>query len=1031
MYMMLLAAFNALLYRYSGQDDITIGTPIANRNRTDTENLIGFFVNTLALRNDLSGDPSFEDLLHRVKEVALGAYDHQDLPFELLVDELKPERTLSHTPLFQVMFIFQNFPEIRFKLPDADLKVLEMDTRTAKFDLTMIMVETEKNLKGSIEYSTDLFEPDTISRMIVHFQILLKGIIANPEKRLSELPVLTDQEIEVILKQWNHTESEYPKHTSIHQLFQMQCRKTPDRIALTFGKDRITFQELNTKSNQLANHLIHKGVNPGSFIAICMVRSMDMVIGMLAILKTGGVYIPLDPTHPEARIGYMIEDANVPFVLTHSKWQPIFSSSQAKTICLDLDRHLINKNDSENIEILIPSDSPAYVIYTSGSTGTPKGVIGLHRGAINRFTWMWKKYPFTVDEVCCQKTAMGFVDSVWEIFGPLLQGIPSIIIPDDIVRDPLRLVQCLSKYQVTRIVLVPSILKMLLNRAADIENQLHRLKLCISSGEALSPELVKQFKKKLSRCKLLNLYGSTETAGDVTYYETDNMSPDITNVPIGRPIDNTQIYILDSNLQPVPVGITGEIAVGGDGQARGYLNRPQLTSKSFISNPFENSEQSRLFMTGDLARYQSDGNIQLVGRIDHQVKWLGNRIEPGEIEATLRNHKDIEDAVVMLREDDSNEEQLVAYITAREKRVLKVDQLNLYLKEKLPDYMIPSAFGILEALPINPHGKIDHLALPPLGHTRPDMETSYQPPVDPEMKKVCSIWENMLNIKPVGINDDFFVLGGNSLLAVRLFAEMEKIYDKVIPLTVIFQAPTIEQLVPIIREERYTTPHTSMVEIHSEGSRPPFYCISAGEHVTGFVHLSRSLGKDQPFYALPAYPQAWSQDFDFTMEDLAAHYVKEIRSFQSKGPYMLGGFCIGGLVALEMARQLVEQGHKVGIVALIESRFSRPRPAKKSISKVIMVWFYFLFWLIRLRYHLNKIFFLTLPQKIPYIQALIERVKQKTKTTFTRRKAEEDLTVSILLEQDMARAHRTALLKEYTPGSNFGFSGHRPNCDPP
>ena len=643
LFMTLVAAFNVLLHRYSAHEDIAIGTPVANRDRPELQELIGLFVNTLVLRADLSGSPKFRDLLFRVRDMCLEAYAHQELPFEKLVEELHPDRELSRNPLFQAMFVLNNAPQFTTEIAGIKWHRIPIDPGTAKFDLTMALAETEGRLQGSFEYSTDRFDPPTIERMASHWQTLLEGIVADPSQPISTLPLLTAVERQQILVEWNDTNADYPNDKCIHQLFEEQVERTPDAIALEFEGKEITYRQLNRQANQLAHYLISLGIGPEKLVGICFERSIEMVVGLLGILKAGGAYVPLDPAYPKERLRFMLEDAQVSVLLTQEKlvedrgWRVLDGDPRSsildprlEPVYLDRDTPIIERQRPDNPNNQVDSENLAYVIYTSGSTGAPKGVLGLHRGAVNRMAWMWKAYPFAGPEKNCLKTSSSFVDSVWEIFGALLQGVPTYIINDDTAKDPRALIKTLAEHRVTRIVLVPSLLRAILEGQPNLHEDLPRRMIWTSSGEPLPIGLVDRFESCLPNCLLLNLYGSSEVAGDVTCLEIRGAASG-TRIAIGRPISNTRIYLLDTHGQLVPVGLPGELYVGGAGLARGYLNRAELTLEKFIVDPFSSDSDARLYRTGDLARYRPDGKIEFLGRTDRQVK------APGLQDRTGRN----------------------------------------------------------------------------------------------------------------------------------------------------------------------------------------------------------------------------------------------------------------------------------------------------------------------------------------------------------------------------------------------------------
>ena len=925
LFMTVLAAFQTLLYRYTGQKKILVGSPIANRNRTEIEGLIGFFVNTLVIKTDISGELSFRELLGRVREVALEAYAHQDLPFEKLVEALQPERDLSRSPLIQVMFSLQNAPTKPLELTGLRVSPLAIGYDTAKFDLSLYLWEVEDEIQGSIEYSIDLFDDARIAYMIGHYQTLLESIIANPDQLISKLPLLTRREQHQLLVDWNDTGVDYPKDRCIHELFEEQAKRTPDAIAVVFGEQMIPYQELNRRANQLAHHLRTLGVGPEVLAGICTERSIEMMVGLLGIIKAGGAYVPLDPTYPKDRLAFMLQDSGISVLLTQKRLLAALPEHGAKVICLDSDWKLIAKQSDKNFDSGATVRNLAYVIYTSGSTGRPKGVLGLHRGAINRFTWMWQTYPFEAGEVCCQKTSISFVDSIWEILGPLLKGIKLVIIPDEVVKEPIRFIKYLADQDITRILAVPSYLRVILETHPDLQKRLPKLKLWISSGEILSKELCQRFYEKMPQSLLLNLYGSSEVSADVTWYDTSPMNPEHLSVPIGRPIANIQIYILDPDLQPVPIGVPGELHIGGDGLAAGYLNLSQITENAFIPNPFSDKPDSRLYKTGDNGRWLLDGNIEFIGRVDHQVKIRGFRIEMGEVEAVVNKHPDVDDSVVVAREDRPNEKRLLAYFVKNRKRALTIDALRRYLKQKLPDYMVPSAFVLLDALPLMPNGKVDRRALPAPEKVRQESTESFVKLRDELELQLTKIWEKVLGIKNVGIKNNFFDLGGHSLLAVRLFAQIHKIFGKDLPLATIFQAPTVEQLASVLRQKGWSSPWSSLVPMQPSGSRLPFFCTHGCGGIVFHMHgLVRHLFPEQPFYGLKAQGLESGQAPHTRIEDMAAFYIKEIQTIQPDGPYLIGSSGRGGAIVLEMVQQLKLQGQSVALLVLINPSNLQP-----------------------------------------------------------------------------------------------------------
>ncbi|MEG4918277.1 amino acid adenylation domain-containing protein [Microcoleus sp. B7-D4] len=816
LFMTLLAVFQILLYRYTGQEDVIVGSPIANRNRVEIEGLIGFFVNTLVLRTELSGDPSFRELLGRVREVALGAYTHQDLPFEKLVEELQPERDLSRTPLFQVMFVFQNALIAALEFRGLSLTPLEVHNGTAKLDLTLALEETSEGIKGGVEYNTDLFEAATITRMVGHFQTLLKSIVANPEQHLSDLPLLTEAEQHQLLVEWNNTQIDYPNNTCIHQLFEAQVERTPNAVAVVFENEQLTYQELNCRANQLAHHLQKMGVEPEVTVGICLERSLEMLVALLAILKAGGAYIPLDPTYPQERLAFMLEDSLLSLLLTTSKiiQNSLYASGKVSTniidsneqspsnpeqltvISLDKTWEIINRENPENPKSNVNPTNLAYILYTSGSTGFPKGVAIEHRSTVNFINWAQTVFNPKQLAGVLASTSICFDLSVFELFVPLSCGGKVIL-----AQNALHLPTLKAAKDVTLINTVPSAIAELL-RANAIPQNVQTVNL---AGEPLSQQLVNQLYQQTTLQQVFNLYGPSEATTYSTFTlciprrgENEKVYP---SPSIGRPIANTQIYILNSHLQPVPIGVPGELYIGGDGLARSYFNRQNLTEEKFIPNSFLNSQfkiqnlkGDRLYKTGDLARYLPDGNIEFLGRIDNQVKIRGFRIELGEVESTLSQYPTVQQCVVTARVGLENDKRLVAYIVSNQQQKPTTDELRCFLKQKLPDYMVPSAFVFLDTIPLTPNGKVDHRALPAPDQSRPDQSVKFVAPRTPIELQIADIWTQVLRLEQVGVHDNFFELGGHSLLATQVISRLRQAFGVELPLRTLFEAPTVADL---------------------------------------------------------------------------------------------------------------------------------------------------------------------------------------------------------------------------------------------
>jgi len=917
LFMTLLAAFQILLYRYTGQADICTGTPIANRTRIEIEGLIGFFVNTLVLRTDLSGNPRFRELLLQVREVALGAYAYQELPFEQLVAELQPARSLSQTPLFSVMFVFHNVPLIPSELPGLTVSPYWVENFTAKLDLTLSFENDREGLIGVWEYNTDLFDATTIARMAGHFQTLLEGIVANPDRRLSELPLLTAAARHQLLVEWNDTKAEYPQQRCVHQLFEAQVERTPDAVALVFEDNQLTYRELNAKANQLAHYLQKLGVKPEVLVGICVERSLEMVVGLLGILKAGGAYVPLDPAFPKQRLAAMREDSQVPVLVTSSHLVDGLLTRQTDAVCLDTDWETIAHESKENPVSVVTDKHLVYVIYTSGSTGTPKGVAIEHRQLLN--------YLHSIQQILNVPNASFATVSTLAadlgntvIFPALCGGGCLHIISQDRATDPKALAEYFRQHAIDCLKIVPSHLKALLAETASI---LPRKRL-ILGGEALSWELVEEVREYAPDCLIFNHYGPTETTVGVLTYQVKRgqVRRDSQTVPLGRPISNTQIYILDSHFQPVPVGTVGELYIGGAALGRGYLNRPDLTQEKFIPHPFSNNPDSRLYKTGDRVRYLPDGNIEFLGRTDNQVKIRGFRIELGEIESLLAQHPDVGSAVVIAREDTPGDKRLVAYVVPKQEPAPTWSELRRFLFEQVPEYMVPAAFVILEALPLTANGKVDRRSLPAPDTCHLSLETSFVSPRSHLEMQLVQIWEDVLNLYPVGVQDCFFERGGHSLLAVRLMALIQQQFGKYLPLASLFQNSTIEHQVSLLLQQTDSVPFSPLVAIQTAGTQPPFFCVHpVGGNVLCYFELARHLGKEQPFYGLQSAGLNGEQEPKTSIEDMAAHYIEALQAIQPSGPYYLGGWSLGGIVAFEMAQQLHFRGEEVAFLALIDS----------------------------------------------------------------------------------------------------------------
>jgi amino acid adenylation domain-containing protein len=795
----LLAAFHTLLGRYTGQEDIVVGSPIAGRTHAETEELVGFFVNTLALRLDLSGDPTFRELLQRAREVTLGAYAHQDLPFEKLVEELQPERDLRRTPVFQVAFAYQNMPSHKLELPGLTLRSEPAESGNAKFDLMLYMWQRADGLRAVLEYNTDLFDAGTIIRMLGHFQTLLEGIALDPDRRLSALPLLSHEERNRSLMGWNATAADYPEDRSVHRLFEEQAARTPEAVALVAGPEQLTYRELDRRANRLAHHLRACGVGPDARVGVCLGRSSHLVVALLAVLKAGGAYVPLDPAYPQERLRFLLRDAQMAVLLTENRLLDGLPRGEAPTVvCLDRDLAAIAGEPDEPVRSGITTAHLAYVIYTSGSTGTPKGVGITHGNAVAFLTWARQATPAVAGARVLATTSISFDLSVYEIFGTLTWG-GTVLLIESALELPER-PDLQTRGAATLLNTVPSAAAALV-RLGAVPPGLVRVNL---AGEPVPRALVEALYAE-GVGEVHDLYGPTETT---TYSTGAHLPSGESGLPgIGRPITNTRAYVLDRRLEPVPIGVPGELYLGGAGVARGYLGRPALTAERFVPDPFGPSAGAepggRVYRTGDRVRWRPDGTLEFLGRLDQQLKLRGFRIEPGEIEAVLGQHAAVRTAVVIPREDVPGDTRLVAYVVP-DGVPPDVGELRRLLEQRLPEYMVPAAIVVLESLPLSPNGKLDRRALPPPDRTEPADREDYVAPRTPVEEMLAGIWATVLRLERVGIQDNFFALGGHSLLATQVVSRVRTAIGIELPLRALFEDPTVADLATRVGAELLT-----------------------------------------------------------------------------------------------------------------------------------------------------------------------------------------------------------------------------------
>ena len=793
LFMTLLSAFSALLYRYTNQEDVLVGVPIANRNRAETENLIGFFVNTLVLRVRCSGAMTFRELLRQITETALDAYAHQDLPFEKLVEELQPERTLSHSPLFQVMFHLQNAVTESLSLSDVSMSKLEVETQTAKFDLSLSMAESDEGLVGTFNYNLDLFDAASIERMAQHFEHLLEAAVSNPDEQISRLQILSEAERDQVLFEWNDTRRDLDKNRPIHLAFAEQARRTPDAVAVGFEQHDLTYRELNRAANRLAHHLRRLGVGPEVPVGLLARRSVGMIVAMLAILKAGGAYVPLDPDYPRERLAFILENSQCPVLVAHGVTAEGLAGDGSGRFLVDTaDSSIDSESDADPADNTDPENA-AYIIFTSGSTGTPKGIVIPHR-AVNHLVVGADYVKLQPSNRVAHASNASFDATTFEVWGALLSGAQLVVLPRDIILSPQDFAQEIRRQGIDTLFLTAALFNQIARELPDAFAPLEHL---LVGGEAADPAAVRQVLDEGGPRRLLNVYGPTETTTFATWQLVQEI-PRAATIPIGRAVSNTRLYILDQHLQPVPIGVTGELYIGGDGLARGYLGGPRLTAESFIPDPFGDEPSGRLYKTGDLTRWLANGQIEFIGRNDFQVKVRGFRIELGEIETVLREHESVREAIVAVRTDARGETYLAAYVVTAHGPLSMGGELRTFLRKKLPEYMLPSVYIVLDKLPLSPNGKIDRRALPGPEVVERELDAPYVAPRNPIEEVLSEIFAEVLRLERVGINDNFFELGGHSLLATQLVSRVRKDFQPDLPLRKIFEAPTVAALAALL-----------------------------------------------------------------------------------------------------------------------------------------------------------------------------------------------------------------------------------------
>jgi len=903
LFMGMLAGFYALLHRYTGQDDILLGSLTASRKGVGVERLLGYFVNPVVLRAHFNSDPTFRELLSRVRQTVLDALAHDDVPFEYLVETLHPQRDSSRNPLFQIMLSLE--PPMP-PLNGWSMTQFDVGSGASKFDLYLDLDDREEGIIGPVTYNPDLFDEATIGRMVEHWQRLLEGAVADPTCRISQLPLLTAPEQQQLLVEWNRTTTAQAP-VCLPALFEAQSERTPEAVAVEDEVAQLSYGQLNQRANQLAHYLRGVGVGPEKLVGICTQRSQHMMVALLGVLKAGAAYVPLDPSYPKERLAFMLEDSGIEVLITEQSLLAELPTNQSHILCLDRDETLLAQHSAENLPAQAQAENLAYVIYTSGSTGRPKGVQIPHGALVNLLLSMQQEPGLGSADRLLAVTTLSFDIAALELFLPLITGARLVLASAETVRDGARLSSRLQQAGITVMQATPATWRLLLE--TGWQGNPHLRVWC--GGEALARELAEQL---LPRCGALwNMYGPTETT---IWSAVGRIESGSGPVRIGHPVANTEFYVLDANLQLQPVGVAGELHIGGQGLARGYLHQAELTQQKFIAHPFSSRPGSRLYKTGDLVRRLGDGTLEFLGRIDDQVKVRGFRIELGEIETALAEHAAVKAAVVEARVDGSKEKQLVAYVIAQ--GTVSAEDLRTALRQRLPDYMLPSQFVFLQSLPLTPNGKVNRRALPSPEPGLAVLPGKQIAPRDAREKKLAEIWEAVLGVSPIGIQQNFFDLGGHSLLAAKLIATIERTTGERLSLADVFRAPTIENMAALLHQQEQAQEFSGIIPIQPHGSKPPLFWVRGAAL---FLSLARRLGSDQPSFGLhlPA-AEATQLSRHCKLEEIASAFVRKMRQVQPEGPYYLAGLCVNGVLAYEMARQVTAAGQEVALLVMFDAQ---------------------------------------------------------------------------------------------------------------
>lgn len=921
-------AWGMLLNRYSGQDDVIFGVTTSGRpaDLPRVEEIVGMFLSTMPMRLNLAAD---RPIINWLQEVQTHQLEINQFQYSSLSDIQRWSQIPAGKPLFESLLIFENYPGVQ----GQDERQLKMVNKTvseqSNYPLTFL-IGLDERLELLALYNQYRFDAAVIDRLLGHLCQILSQIAANPDQKVHELEMLSPLERKQIVVEWNQTDAAYPDNTSIPALFDAQAAAAPDKTALIFNDQTMSYRQLAERSNQLAHALIKMGVGPEIPVGVSLNRSFDMIVSLLGIVKAGGAYVPMDPNYPKERLQIIMEDVQMPVVITETAVESSLPAVGLPVILIDEFEYAAYPVEAP--PITCGPDSSLFITFTSGSTGRPKGVQGHHRGVLNRCQWQWEMYPLGEDEVCCQKTTLNFVDHLWEVWGPLLKGTPAVLIPDEEVKDGDRFLTVLAEHQIERMVLVPSFMRVLLDTYPDLAEKLPKLKYWTLSGEPISRALADLFRERLPHAIMLNFYGMSEATIDATSYD-DRWNVECQTIPIGKPINNLKVYVLDKLMRLVPVGVPGEIYVGGVGLSRGYWGRDDLTAERFFPNPFVEDPAARIYKSGDLGRWLPEGHLDYIGRADHQVKIRGFRVEPGEIEAAIRKHPAVNDAIVVAQ-DYGEDKRLIAYVIAGEN--IGQEEIKDVTRTRLPDYMVPAGVLFLEAFPLTPNGKVNRLALPKPEFTRARRNDK---PLTATEAQMISLWENIIGIEGIGPDDDFFDIGGHSLLALRLFSRLKKEFNVNLPLAELVEAPTPRKLSALIDPEAADEKEANRQWVHLVPFGAPLaphqtlFCVhGAGGNVINFRDLAQALQTEWHLVGIQASGVDGVSPLLKTLDEMTDSYVAELKAYQPHGPYALSGFSSGGIIALEMAQRLKAAGEEVSALIFFDTFHPGQRPRRRSMK---------------------------------------------------------------------------------------------------